>query len=223
MSKVLDLVLKISKVGPLRYLVHWPVLAMLIIKQKVDSHYYELMSDSEKREAIVRWGQSCGCEIIVETGTFMGWTAEYVSKYFSRCITIELDPNYYRKAVEKFETTKAVEVLLGNSSDVLPGLLNKLDRRTLFYLDGHYCGHNTAKSESNTPIIQEIRTILAHADRNHVILIDDARMFLGCDGYPSIRELRKMVGKLAKDYELRVSNDIIKIYNPACHNHARRW
>ena len=223
MSKLLDLTLQISKIGPLRYLVHWPVLAMLIIKQKVDSHYYDLMSDSEKREAIVRWGRSCGCEIIVETGTFMGWTAEYVSEYFSRCITIELDPNYYRKAVEKFKASKTVEVILGNSSDVLPDLLNKLDQRTLFYLDGHYCGHNTAKGESNTPIIQEIRTILAHADRNHVILIDDARMFLGCDGYPSIRELRKLVGRLAKDYELRVSNDIIKIYNPSCHGHARRW
>ena len=223
MGTLIDAIIRVSRKGPLRYFVHWPLLGILIIKQKIDSHYYDLMSDAEKREAIVRWGQSCGCEIVVESGTFMGWTAEYVSKYFGRYITIELDPIFYRKAVDKFKDTKSVEVILGNSGDVLPGLMGKLDRRTLFYLDGHYCGHNTAKGNSNTPIIQEIMTILGHADKNHVILIDDARMFLGCDGYPSIRALRKMVNRIAKDYELRVSDDIIKIYNPACHDHARRW
>src|SRR5712692_10294836 len=102
MSSIIDTILRLSGKGPIKYIIKWPILAALIIKNKIDAHYYTLLSDVGKREEIVRWGQSYGCKIIVETGTYMGRTTEYVSRYFDRCITIELDATLYKSALDKF-------------------------------------------------------------------------------------------------------------------------
>jgi hypothetical protein len=208
--------------GPLRFVLGWPVLAFLILKHKIDSHYYELMSDVEKRDAIVRWADATNCRLVVETGTFMGWTAGYLGKCIERVITIELDHQLAVDAREKFREMPNVQVIEGNSGEVLSALVPSIKERALFYLDAHYCGESTARFEGNTPIMTEIQTIL-DSSHDHVILIDDARMYLGIDGYPSIRALRRFVQRLAPHYELRVADDLIKIFNPRCHDHAQPW
>lgn len=218
MMNLIDVVMRVSRIGPLKYLIQWPLLAALMIKHKVDAHYYELLSDVQKREEIVKWGQSSGCKIMVETGTFIGATTDYASKHFEKCITIELDPVLYQKAVQRFKDRKNVQVYHGDSGQMLRSLIKQIDQPAIFWLDAHYCGDNTAKGGSNSPIIDEILTILSDPTKGHIILIDDARMFLGFDGYPSIRQLAKLVQRIGSGHELRVSDDIIKIFNPRCHN-----
>ncbi len=67
----------------------------------------------------------------------------------------------------------------------------QLSKRALFYLETHYCGETTGKFEGNTPIMDEIAILLNEEKFKHEIVIDDARMYLNIDGYPSIRTLRK--------------------------------
>lgn len=92
--------------GSLRNLNGWPILIILILKQKVDKHYYELMSDVEKGDAIVRWARASQCNIVIETGTFKGMTAMYLSNYLEKVKTIELDHKLAISAIEKFKNKK---------------------------------------------------------------------------------------------------------------------
>ncbi len=211
MRSLIDAIFRLTENGPLKYLVNWPLRSFFIIKYHIDSHYYELPQEMEKREILVRWGKNFDCKIFVETGTYNGKTTEYASNHFDKCVTIELDETLYKRAVEKFKNKNNVQVRHGDSGTILPEFLRSINERTLFWLDAHYCGRNTAKGKSNTPIMEEILAIMNHPV-SHVILIDDARMYLGFDGYPSIRELRKLVNKVGKGYEMTILNDIIRIY-----------
>jgi len=78
-------------------------------------------------------------------------------------------------------------------------------------LDAHYSGANTAKGEKFSPIMEEIGPILNHCERDHIILIDDAREFTGKDGYPDIVEFTKDVARVRQDLMITVELDIIRI------------
>ncbi len=52
-------------------------------------------------------------------------------------------------------------------------------------LEANIIGDGTARAEVDTPIMQEMKLIASHQLRNHVILIDDARLFVGTADYPN--------------------------------------
>ena len=57
-------------------------------------------------------------------------------------------------------------------------MLSRLsEERALFWLDAHYSGGDTAKGQSNTPVMSELEAILAYSRRNDIILVDDLRYF----------------------------------------------
>jgi hypothetical protein len=66
-----------------------------------------------------------------------------------------------------------------------------------------------------TPVFAEIRHILSHPVRNHVIVIDDARLFNGTDGYPTFRELRDFVDSIDRDCLTWIENDTITVARTA--------
>jgi hypothetical protein len=64
----------------------------------------------------------------------------------------------------------------------------------------------------DSPILQELTRIFEHPIKEHVILIDDARDFLGVNGYPTVKALHRFV-RARSPYRMRISNDIIRLYN----------
>lgn len=58
--------------------------------------------------------------------------------------------------------------------------------------------------------MQELKAILAHSCRSHVILIDDARCFSGENGYPFLEEVLSLI-RDSGFYKAEVSTDIIRI------------
>ena len=85
----------------------------------------------------------------------------------------------------------------------------------MFWLDAHYSYDHqalTAKGELDTPIIEELRLILAHSVKNHVILIDDSSWFGIYPSYPTIDQLKKFVLKINPNLVIRIKNNIIRIY-----------
>ena len=166
---------------------------------------------SIKIQTILSHARKFQCATLVETGTYVGNTVEAVRNDFSRIFSIELDNGLFEKAKTKFSRDQHVEILQGDSAQILPRILNGIHRPALFWLDAHYSGAGTAKGGIETPILTELSLLLAHAIKNHIVLIDDARLFNGLADYPSLRELTDMVSSGRPDLEVYVENDIIRI------------
>lgn len=148
----------------------------------------------------------------IETGTYLGDMVGAVKNSFQRVYSIELSFELCRKAERKFAKYSHVTIVEGDSSKVLPQLLNGVEERCLFWLDGHYSEGITARGDKETPILEELRAIVDHPIKDHVILIDDARCFTGMNEYPTIEAIRALILSRYPDYVFRVENDIIRAH-----------
>lgn len=163
-----------------------------------------------KQLVILGYQRSRGFGTFVETGTFTGEMVDAVRPYFRRVISIEMASELYQRAVRRFAGDPRVELLLGDSGQVLPRVLDQLREPALFWLDGHFMGEGTARGHDDSPVRSELTALLAHPVRNHVVLIDDARLFNGSGGYPTIPELRALIQRQRPGSEVRLGDDIIR-------------
>ena len=116
--------------------------------------------------------RAVGAHTLVETGTFLGASAALAAEMFKRVVTIEKDPGLYAAAREGNRDLQNVEWVLGDSRDVLRQL--DLSTPTVFWLDGHWSGGDTAGEDDECPLLDELALI----GPAHAILIDDARLFV---------------------------------------------
>lgn len=146
----------------------------------------------------------------IETGTYHGDTLDYIARSGIRCTSIELSQEYYNAACLRFKDNNYVRLVQGDSAQKLPELLEKISRPVCFWLDGHYSFGITASAVSHTPISTELKAILNHQIKQHVILIDDARCFDGTNNYPYLDEL---LSEIRQDgsYNAEISMDIIRL------------
>jgi hypothetical protein len=115
----------------------------------------------------------------VETGTFGGEGAVALRGIFGTVWSIELSKTLHEAAKVK-HATEGLEFIYGASQTVLPELLRGIGEPALFWLDGHWCGGDTAGEDRECPILREIAAIDAWPYAgDSVLLIDDARLFLG--------------------------------------------
>jgi hypothetical protein len=149
-------------------------------------------------------------DTVIETGTFTGEMVAALLGHARRIVSIELDDALYAAAARRFAQAPGVELLHGDSARLLAPVVNELSRPALFWLDGHYTGPGSARTDVASPIVREIETILAHPVSGHVVLIDDAREFTGQDGYPTIDALKDMVRRVQPRAEFAVEDDIIR-------------
>ena len=150
-------------------------------------------------------------EVFIETGTAGADTVLHLEKYFKKLYTIELDPTLYHQAKAKTGSNEKIVCLQGDSGAVIAEILKELDAPATFWLDAHYSGEGTAKGQIDTPIMNELRSILSHKIRNHVIIIDDARDFNGTNDYPTIEQVVEMIKAEAPWYEFSRDNDLMII------------
>ncbi len=169
-----------------------------------------------KRAEIDHYRQNYNLNVLVETGTFLGDTVEYFKDKFDSVYSIELSKEFANKAKIKFAKDQNVKIVQGDSGLILADLVNEINQPALFWLDGHYSSEFyfgdqyfiTAKGEKNTPILNELKNIFSNSHQ-HIILIDDARLFIGKDDYPTISELQNLIK--TTPYTLTTKNDIIYI------------
>lgn len=167
----------------------------------------------ERRREILRdYGREHGLTVFVETGTANGDTPAFLSPSFERLFTIEVGKDQWGAAVARFRDDPKVECLHGDSATLLPRVLDEIgDQRALFWLDGHFCGGDRA--EKDTPILEELEAIFA-SGVEHVILIDDARLFEGMSHYgehdwPHIDQVRDLAAGHGYDFEC--ADDIVRL------------
>ncbi len=165
-----------------------------------------------KQRAVRAYAEKYRLSTFVETGTYRGDMVEAVKRDFARVYSIELGVELHRLARERFADDTNVTILQGDSGEVLRGLLPRIDRPALFWLDSHFSDADTARSALITPIRSELDHILAHPlAQRHVILIDDARLFNGEDDYPTLELLNAVLAR-AGFPACRVQDDIIRIH-----------
>jgi len=117
-------------------------------------------------------------KIFIETGTAGGQSVREASELFEKCHTIEIvegRPNGYFQENIKFH--------FGDSARLLKSISNPyMGQRILYWLDAHWSEpYESPEGVDECPLIDEIKAIKGH---DCLILIDDARLFMGAHPYP---------------------------------------
>lgn len=174
------------------------------------------------KHALIRaYARRFGLRTLIETGTFAGDTIAALRTDFDRIVSIELSPDWHRRAVERFRAYPHVRLLNGDSADRLPEVLAALSTPALFWLDAHYSGPATARATVDTPIVRELESVARHPVRGHVVLIDDMRYFTGEGGYPTKPDLLAWMRRADPAMSVEVTDDVLRWAPVSVSHHAR--
>jgi len=145
----------------------------------------------------------------IETGTYNGDTIFALEPYFDKLYTIEYSEKYYNNTKEKYEGNK-INFILGDSGIVFEKLLPTIKEKCIFFLDAHWSGDDTGRSNKDVPLEEEITIINNLYNNNAIIIIDDFRLF-GSNRY---RNKGQDWSKINKDKLLNILNSrISKVYH----------
>ncbi|MFZ2620732.1 MAG: hypothetical protein WAX89_07665 [Alphaproteobacteria bacterium] len=202
------------KSNPLTYALGKGVMSTIRFVRTVQNilqrHRLPALLPIQKRALLLEIGKMYNLNVFFETGTLYGDTVAYMAPHFKRVVSYELAPDLHKANVKKLNKLKNIELHLGDSGKLMPQHLKALNEPAMFWLDGHFSGGATAHGDLACPVEQELHGILSHPVKGHVIAIDDARDFLGLDGYPTIGQLQRFVNRYP-GYMLRLNSDIFII------------
>ena len=163
-----------------------------------------------KQQALRELAANHHINTLIETGTYLGDMVYAMQPHFKEIYSIELSDFYHHKAKRRFSGEKNIHLVLGDSAEKLNELVQKLNEPALFWLDGHYSGGKTALGTKECPVYEELASIF-QSPLAHVIVIDDARLFIGKNDYPTIEELSNYVKQHWADAVIKIENDSIRI------------
>jgi len=121
----------------------------------------------------------------VESGTNWGETPEKLYNEFETLHTIELDQKYYERFDKIIEEKNYEKIInhFGDTIDILPLILQKcieFKDKSVFWLDGHWSGGDTALGIEPCPLFKECVSIdNFYQPHTGIIVIDDYRLFGG--------------------------------------------
>ena len=153
--------------------------------------------------------------VFVETGTYLGDTTWWFRNDFERLYTIEVDPFLNDQAKSRYARMHHIEALLGDSSNVLVGVVPSIESKALYWLDGHYSAGITGSGESHCPVMAELAAIYGCARAPFVIVIDDARCFGTDPAYPAVSAVRECIASHSEGRDaVTIENDMIIVRQP---------
>ena len=128
--------------------------------------------------------QKNNASVFIETGTLHGEGIIHAMKYgFKRIISIEIIPELADKAKQKYKNHNNIEIIEGDSSEVIESIANSLDGNTIFWLDAHFPGcdseHKTYDDikkldyDTNLPLKKEIDVLSKRISKYKDTLVCD--------------------------------------------------
>lgn len=150
-----------------------------------------------------------GCQSLIETGTFYGQTVNRMRQYFDRIVSIEMYDLLFEYNRKAFRRCANVRMIYGDSAFRLEEAIESAWGNILYWLDGHYSGKGTAIGENVSPIHRELGIIRERYRKGDCILIDDARMFTGDDGYPPIGDVIEALKEIDPGFDVSIDGDCI--------------
>lgn len=164
----------------------------------------------------------------IETGTYKGGSARALAWIFDDVITIELDPELHRRAADRLREITAITAVQGSSRDRLAPLVDR-SRPTLYWLDGHWSGGETAGEDYECPVLDEVRAI-GDGHPDDCILIDDARLFLEppppphkSEHWPTFEEIATAIHSARPEHRVEVVHDIVVAVPPSVGDLVERF
>jgi hypothetical protein len=175
-----------------------------------------IINFSIPKELVLKFIRFKEIDNFIETGTYKGATSFWASQHFKKVYTIEIDERISRETASKVDCPTNIEFLIGNSKNVLPGLVeNKLSGTCFFWLDGHWCMGAGGKEEE-CPLLDELEAI--KSIQNAIIFIDDARCFLGplpaphdSNHWPRVDQIFIKISQLFPDHRFTIQDDVIMV------------
>ena len=164
-----------------------------------------------KQQVLLSYARQYNLRLFVETGTFYGDMVEAMKPHFNRLYSIELSAELHRAAARRFRRDSHVRVIHGDSADQLAVVTAALQEPALFWLDGLYSAGLTANGAKDTPIWQELEHVFGNQALEHVVVIDDARLFGTDPAYPTIRDIEEFVRFRRPDAAIAVHDDMLRI------------
>jgi hypothetical protein len=161
-------------------------------------------------------------KVFVETGTYIGNGLQTaLTTGFEKCYSIEIHKYLYDNAMKRFEKeieSEKVELFFGNSEEIFPTIIEKLDCPATFWLDAHISSQYGEKLAKNCPVIEELEAIKKHSIKTHTILIDDINCFNNPahDNIP-LGDVRKILTSINENYKFEfldasIRNNILVAY-----------
>jgi hypothetical protein len=150
-----------------------------------------------------------GIRRVVETGTYTGATTRALGGMFESVITIERSDEYYERARQVLGSLANVQQVHGHSGEELAAIA-PANTPTLYWLDAHWSGGDTAGSDDPVPLMRELDAIGA-GDPRDCILIDDARDFATSPDprWPSLVAILDKVREHKPEDHVTVIHDLI--------------
>lgn len=139
--------------------------------------------------------------IFIETGSGAGdGIQSALDAGFQQVYSIELSPVMYNICIQKYIHEERVIFLgLGDSQNILPKIISKINEPMTFWLDAHASGGDTMGADL-PPIMEELEIIKRHHIKTHNILIDDLR----CWNWNDI--IKKKLLEINPDYIVRLED-----------------
>jgi len=161
-----------------------------------------------KQEFLHQLKNAFNRNIFVETGTYAGNTTANATAIFDEIYSVELSERMYLAAQNRFRNNSKIHLYNGNSGETLQKLLPNISADAIFWLDAHYCGVGTARASSDSPIIEELKSIKNNNMHNAVILIDDLRGFY-TENWPSLTTTMGLLLDINPNYHIITFGDTI--------------
>jgi len=157
-------------------------------------------------------------DILVETGSGCGGGIQNALKYgFKEVYSVEINDKLHGFCVNLFRSKKNVHLYLGDSLDVLPKILSKINISATFLLDAHVTSKKDLHGKAFCPVIEEIEMAVRHSVKYgfvHKIIVDNLKYFSGkIDFFDnlSIDDIRGVVNKIDPSYRVELHNKYLSI------------
>jgi hypothetical protein len=164
-------------------------------------------------------------DVFVEGGTYKGGTAKSMGKKFRKIFTIEKSDIMFEIAKENLKDTNNITLLKGDTREHLDSIITN-NENILFWLDAHWSGGDTYGEEDECPLIEELDIIFKY-QKNYVILIDDARLFLAPPPYPhnynNWQSLTDIMKVIPESWELIEFEDVIYLFPKEINNEFKSF
>jgi hypothetical protein len=162
-----------------------------------------------KQRAVLEYARRFRLTTLVETGTYYGEMIAATRHGFRHICSIESDPGLAELARRRFRGFPHIEILQGDSQELVPQVLARLAEPCLFWLDAGYYGWDEQVGKMDR-LSSELRAILSRP-YPHVILLDDAHGVDGRKGAPTLEELTAALGRDFPGRSFEVTDDILRI------------
>ena len=166
-----------------------------------------------KQRTVREYAEKYRLRILVETGTYYGEMISAMKDRFDRVYSIEFESALAQQATRNFARYPNIQILEGDSQQVLPALLKSLTQPALFWLDAGYYSWAGLENDKRRLSV-ELESILRHPVKGHVTLMDDARGLDGQNGALTVTELKSRIESEFPGRKVEVSYDILRITPP---------